>query len=162
MIITIIAAMAENRVIGRNGAIPWDIPADRRHFRELTMGHPVIMGRRTFESIGWALPGRHMIVITRRPGYRAEGCHVAPDFASALAACAAEDEVFICGGEQVYRAALAVADRIHLTVVHREIDGDTRFPEVPAAFVEVGREEFFEPVPYAFVLYGRHEEEGGA
>lgn len=161
MIVTIIAAMAENRVIGRNGLIPWDIPADRQHFRELTMGHPVIMGRRTFESIGRVLPGRRTIVITCQPGYRAEGCQVVPDFASALKACAADDEVFVCGGEEVYRAALAVADRIQLTVIHRDFEGDARFPEIPGAFDEVVREEFSESIPHAFVLYERHEEEGG-
>ncbi len=161
MIITIIAAMAENRVIGRNGFIPWDIPADRRRFQELTMGHSVIMGRRTFESIGRELPGRRMIVISRQPGYRAEGCHVVPDFASALAACAVEDEAFICGGEEVYRAALAVADRIQLTVIHREFGGDVRFPAIPGSFVEVAREEGSDPIPFAFVLYERQEEGGG-
>ncbi len=162
MTITIIAAMAENRVIGSQGRIPWDIPADRRRFRELTMGHPVIMGRRTFESIGRALPGRRMVVITRRPGYRAEGCQVVPDFASAIAACDGDDEAFVCGGEEVYRAALAVADRIRLTVIHRDFEGDVRFPGIPGAFVEASREEFSEPIPHAFVLYKRHKEEGGA
>ncbi len=161
MIIIIIAAMAENRIIGSHGCIPWDIPADRRHFRVLTMGHPVVMGRRTFESIGRALPGRRMIVITRQTGYRVEGGAVVPDFDSALAVCTADNEVFVCGGEEVYRAALAVADRIELTVIHREFEGDARFPEIPGAFVEVAREEFSEPIPHAFVRYERHKEEGG-
>ncbi len=155
MIITIIAAMAQNRVIGRNGRIPWDIPADRRHFRELTMGHAVIMGRKTFEGIGGALPGRQTIVLTRRAEYRAPGCVVVPDLAAALALCAGADEVFLCGGEELSREALARADRIQLTVVHREFQGDARFPEVPAAFAEVGREEVAGSVPYAFVRFER-------
>jgi dihydrofolate reductase len=155
MINTIIAAMAENRVIGRNGLIPWDLPADRRHFRELTMGHPLIMGRRTFESIGEALPGRRTIVITRQADYRATGCLVVNDLAAALAACAAADEVFVCGGEDLYREALARADRIQLTVIHREIAGDAYFPEMPGAFREVGRLEIAGPLPYAFVRYER-------
>jgi dihydrofolate reductase len=155
MIITIIAAMAQNLVIGRNGRIPWDIPADRRHFRELTMGHPVVMGRKTFEGIGGALPGRQTIVLTRRAEYRAPGCVVVPDLAAALGACAAADEVFICGGEELYREALARADRIQLTVIHRDFAGDARFPEMPATFAEVEREEVAGPVPYAFVLYER-------
>ncbi len=123
------------------------------------MGHPVIMGRRTFESIGRALPGRRMIIITNQPGYRASGCLVVHDLAAALAACSTADEAFICGGEEVYRAALAVADRIQLTVVHRDFEGDVRFPEIPAAFVEVAREEIARPVPHAFVRYERRGEE---
>jgi dihydrofolate reductase len=98
MIISIIAAMTKNHVIGRGGTIPWDIPADRRHFRELTMGKPIIMGRKTFESIGRPLLGRKNIILSRRPDYRREGCCVVHSLADALEVSACADEVFICGG----------------------------------------------------------------
>jgi dihydrofolate reductase len=136
MIISIIAAMAENRVIGRDGAIPWDLPEDRRRFRELTMGHPVIMGRRTFESIGHPLPGRKNIVLTNRPGFLAEGCVVVNDLPSAFEACAGSNEVFICGGGELYRETLPLADRLFLTIIHNEAEGDVFFPELPAGEFE--------------------------
>ena len=157
MIISIIAAMAENRVIGRDGAIPWDIPADRQRFRELTMGHPVVMGRKTFAAIGRPLPGRENIVLTRQPACRAEGCRVAPSLELALASCAGADEVFVCGGEDIYRQALAVADRIYLTVIHRECAGDTFFPPIPAEFVETERTEAGDGSPCTFILYQRKQ-----
>jgi dihydrofolate reductase len=157
MILSIIAAMAENRVIGRAGAIPWDIPADRQRFRELTMGHPVIMGRKTFTAIGRPLPGRENIILTRQPGYRVEGCRVAATLKEALAACAGADEVFICGGEDIYRQALAVADRIYLTVIHRECAGDTFFPPIPAEFVETERTAAGGGSPCTFILYQRKQ-----
>jgi dihydrofolate reductase len=157
MIISIIAAMAENRVIGRDGAIPWDIPADLQRFRDLTMGHPVVMGRKTFAAIGRPLPGRENIILTRQPGYRAEGCRVAPSLEEALAACTGADEVFICGGEDIYRQALPLADRIYLTVIHRECAGDTFFPPIPAEFVETERTEAGNGSPCTFILYQRKE-----
>lgn len=155
MIVSIIAAMAENRVIGREGGIPWDIPADREHFRTVTMGHPVIMGRATFESIGRPLPGRRTIIITRQPDYRAAGCLTVPTLAEALAACGDADEAFICGGEEIYRLALPLADRIYLTIVHGECVGDTFFPPIPPDFVVVARQEGAGGAPCAFVLYQR-------
>jgi dihydrofolate reductase len=155
MIISIIAAMADNRVIGRGGAIPWDIPADRRRFRELTMGHPVIMGRKTFESIGRPLPGRTNIVLSRKPDFRAEGCIVANSLEDALRACCGAEDVFICGGEELYRQALPMADRIFLTVVHHPCSGDAYFPPLPADYVETERSECAEGEPCTFIVYGR-------
>ena len=157
MIVSIIAAMAENRVIGRDGAMPWDIPADRQRFRELTMGHPVVMGRKTFAAIGRPLPGRENIVLSHQPACRAEGCRVAATLQEALAACAGADEVFICGGEDIYRQTLAVADRIYLTVIHRECAGDTFFPSIPAEFVETERTEAGDGSPCTFILYQRKQ-----
>ena len=139
-IISIIAAMAENRVNGRGGGIPWHLPADLKLFRELTLGHSLVMGRKTCESIGRPLPERRTIVLSRRPGYAPAGCLVAPDFSTALALCAGEAEVFVCGGAEVYAEALPLADRIYLTVVHDEIAGDTFFPPIPDAFTETCRE----------------------
>jgi dihydrofolate reductase len=155
MIISIIAAMAENRVIGRDGELPWDIPADRQRFRELTMGHPVIMGRRTFESIGRPLPGRPTIVLTRRPDYRVAGCQVAHSLDEALAACGDAAEAFICGGEGLYRQTLPLAERIYLTTVHTRCAGDTFFPPIPAEFLETERLAAGEGAPCTFVLYRR-------
>jgi dihydrofolate reductase len=157
MIISIIAAMAENRVIGRAGAIPWDIPADRRRFRELTMGYPIIMGRKTFESIGRPLSGRRNIVLSRRPEYRREGCCVVHSLADALAASAGADEVFICGGEELYRLALPLADRIYLTVVHKLCAGDAYFPPIPAEFIETERLDAGFEALCTFILYQRKE-----
>ena len=156
MIISIIAAMAENRVIGRNGVIPWDLPEDRRRFRELTMGHPVIMGRETFESIGRPLPGRLNIVLTRRTGYRAEGCLVVTDLRSALGACVGSTEVFICGGEELYREALPFAERLYLTIIEGAVVGDTFFPELPVGeFEETERRSGKGPPPCAFLVLVR-------
>ena len=156
MIITIIAAMAENRVIGRNNEMPWDLPTELALFKETTMGHPVIMGRKTFESIGRPLLGRKNIVITRQRGFVAEGCIVANDLRSAIAACEDADEVFILGGEAIFREAMPIADRIYLTVVHEEFDGDAFFPEVPDGFDELERKTYQEDVlPYDVVRYER-------
>ncbi len=147
MIISLIAAMAENRIIGKDGAIPWHIPEDLKRFRELTWGHKIIVGRKTFESIGRPLPGRTTIILTRQLEYRAEGCMVVHDLAAALAACGSADEVFVCGGAEVYREAMPVADRIYLTVVHGSFPGDTLFPEVPDYFVEESRRQLSSSVP---------------
>ena len=155
MIISLIAAMAENRTIGRNNAMPWHIPADLKRFRELTLGHPVIMGRKTFESMGAPLPGRDNIIVTRQPDFHAEGCTVAHDLASALALASEADEVFICGGGEIYRQALPFADRIYLTIIHRDYAGDRLFPDIPDDFVEVERQTVTAAVPYSFVLFCR-------
>jgi dihydrofolate reductase len=159
MIISIIAAMTDNRVIGRDGAIPWDIPADRRHFRELTMGHPVIMGRKTFESIGRPLPGRFNIILSRRGDFRAEGCSVAKTLEDALLACAGADEVFICGGEELYQQALPLVERIFLTVIHQDYDGDLFFPPIPPDFAETERSECADVTsPCTFIIYRRRND----
>lgn len=158
MIISLIAAISSNRVIGREGSIPWDLPADRQRFKALTMGHPLIMGRKTFENIGRPLPGRQMIILSREQGYRATGCKVAPDLPAALAACGDALEVFVCGGEEVYRQALAIADRIYLTVIQREVAGDAFFPTIPAdRFVAVAEETLPDAGSATFLLYQRSE-----
>jgi dihydrofolate reductase len=155
MIIYIIAAVADNRVIGRGGAIPWDIPADRRRFRELTMGHTVIMGRKTFESIGRPLAGRTNIILSRNEAFRADGCSVAGSLEDALLACPGADEVIICGGEGLYRQAIPLAAKIFLTVVHQDCDGDAFFPPIPAPFVETERSECEGGAPCTFIVYTR-------
>jgi len=143
VIISIIAAIASNRVIGRNGGLPWHLPADLRRFREITAGHAVIMGRKTFESIGRPLPDRVNIVISRQSGYGADGIVVAGSLQAAIALAAGEDEVFICGGGEIYQKALSLADRIYLTVLDQPFDGTVFFPEIPRdVFIEVSREAF--------------------
>jgi len=125
----LIAAVASNGVIGSQGGLPWRLPDDLRFFKQQTLGHPVIMGRRTWESIGRPLPGRHNIVVTRSTGLRAEGATVVDSLAAALAACAGEKAAFVIGGAELYRAALPLADRLVLTEIHRDFDGDVRFPD---------------------------------
>lgn len=155
MIISIIAAMAENRVIGRGNEMPWDIPSELRQFKELTMGHPVIMGRKTFESIGHPLPGRKNIIISGQREYASEGCIIVRDLQAAIAAGEGASEVFICGGESVFRETMPLADRIYLTIIDEIFDGDTFFPEIPDDFVEVQRQSFEDIIPYAMVRYER-------
>jgi dihydrofolate reductase len=157
MRIALIAAMAEHRVIGRSGLIPWKIPGEQKRFKRITLGHAVIMGRRTYESIGRPLPGRTNIVVSRRPGFRPEGCFSAPGLAAALALCpAGEEEVFIIGGGQLYREAMPIADRIYLTVVPLTVDGDAFFPEIPAdAFVITSAERIPGPPACDLFIYDR-------
>jgi dihydrofolate reductase len=155
MIVSLIAAMSENRVIGAGNRIPWSIPSDLKRFSEVTMGHPVIFGRKTFESIGRPLPGRKNIILTEQRGYHVEGASVVHSLAEAFGLCSTVDEVFICGGGPLYRETIARADRIYLTVIHGIYAGDTFFPEIPAAFAEISREEVSEEIPYAVVRYER-------
>ena len=133
MKISLIVAMGESRVIGGSGHLPWYLPADFKHFKELTMGHPIVMGRKTFESIGKPLPGRVNIVITRDANYQREGIVVvaSPDAAVAAAAAAAEgaDEVFIIGGAEIYKLFLPQADKLYITKVDGDFKGDAFFPE---------------------------------
>jgi dihydrofolate reductase len=131
MKISIIAAMGDNNVIGSHGKIPWHLPADFKRFKELTMGHPIIMGNKTFESIGKPLPGRTNIVLAKDQGYAAEGCVVVHSLDAALELAEKEtDEAFIIGGGMVYALAMPVADRIYLTKVSGMFEGDTFFPEI--------------------------------
>ena len=132
MRIALIAAMAENRVIGRDNQLPWRISADLKHFKALTMGKPIVMGRKTWESIGRPLPGRENIVVTRQTGYRAEGCQVVHSIERALDIAGESDEVMIIGGAGLYQQTLGRADRLYLTRVKAEVDGDTWFPEIDA------------------------------
>ena len=127
--ISIIAAMAKNRVIGIDNTLPWRLPADMAHFKALTMGHHIVMGRKTYESLGRPLPGRTSVIITRSPDFEAPGCIVAGSIEQALAACRGDAEVFVIGGAELYRQALTFADRIYLTEIQAEFAGDAFFPE---------------------------------
>ena len=128
-IVSIIVAAGENGVIGKGGKIPWRLPADMTRFKSVTMGHPVIMGRKTYESIGKPLPGRRNIVITRQDDYRAEGSEVARSLGDALK-IAGDGEVFVIGGAEIYREALPLAKKLYLTQVGGVFEGDTYFPKI--------------------------------
>jgi len=130
MKLSIIVAMAANRVIGHGNRLPWHLPADLKHFRQITMGKPILMGRKTWESIGRPLPGRLNIVITRNHGYKAEGCVVVHSVDAALRAAQGHDEVMLIGGEQLYRQVLPDADTLYVTQVDGEFSGDAFFPEL--------------------------------
>jgi dihydrofolate reductase len=152
MRISIIVAMTPQRVIGQHGDMPWHLPAELQHFKEITLGRPIVMGRRTHESIARALPGRQNIVITRDRGYTSEGVRVVHSLEEAIAAAGDAPELMIIGGETLYRQALDRAGRIYLSLVHARLEGDTWFPELdPAQWQEVARVEHpgDEQNPYA-------------
>ncbi len=128
--ITLIVAASENNVIGRAGDLPWKLPDDLKHFKQVTMGKPVVMGRKTWESLRRPLPGRQNVVITRQRGYVAEGCDVVSYPAAALKATSGAEDIMIIGGGRIYEQFLRRADRIYLTRVHTSIEGDAWFPEL--------------------------------
>lgn len=153
--LALIAAYAENHVIGQNGRIPWDIPEEKHRFRDLTMGHVIIMGRRTYEEIGRPLPGRETIVVSRTTCFDAPHCTTVPSLAAALQAAGGRD-AFICGGAQLYRDALPLADVLYLTEIHGTFAGDVQFPAFDtAAFAQIERTDMQGEIPYTFVTYRR-------
>jgi dihydrofolate reductase len=127
MRLSCIVAVSENGVIGRENELPWHLPRDLRRFKALTMGHPIIMGRRTYESIGRPLPGRRNLVLTRDPAWSPPGVETFPSLDEAVARCGWEEEVFVIGGESVFREALLRADRLYVTLVHATVPGDRTF-----------------------------------
>ena len=158
--LALIAAVARNGVIGRDGKLPWRLPEDLRRFRLLTTGHAVIMGRRTWESLPGALPGRQNIVVTRNRGFRVEDATIAGSLDEALAAVALPTPAFCIGGGELYRAALPLAQTAYVTEIGRAFDGDATFPTLdPAQWREVAREahaqQAAEGFAYAFVTYQR-------
>jgi dihydrofolate reductase len=160
MRITLIAAMAANRAIGIDNRLPWRLPADQRRFKRLTMGHPMIMGRRTFDSIGrQPLPGRPTIVVTRDLAWSGPGVEVAHTVDEALA-MARGDEVFVAGGEEIFRLALPRADRLQLTRIDQDFPGDTFFPEIDENDWEIVEREDHGPTAetpfsYSFLVMDR-------
>jgi dihydrofolate reductase len=133
--------MAKNRVIGASNAIPWRVPGEQQLFKRLTMGHHIVMGRKTFESIGRLLPGRTTVIVTRQRDFAVPGAIIAHSLADALRAAASDDEVFIIGGAELFRQALPIADRIHLSIVDAEPAGDTFMPEIDPAVWRVAVSE---------------------
>jgi dihydrofolate reductase len=168
MIIALIAAVASNGVVGRNNQLPWHLPQDLRYFKRTTLGKPVVMGRRTWDSIGRPLPGRTNIVISRQSSLEIEGALVVPDLASALTRAAAVaageacDELMVIGGAEIYAQALPLADRLYLTEVHAEVEGDAWFPAWNRdQWQELSRERHSacssNPFDYSFVVYQRRK-----
>jgi dihydrofolate reductase len=156
--ISVIAALAKNRVIGIANRLPWKLPEDLAHFKTLTLGHAILMGRKTFESLGRPLPGRSNIVITRNTDYQAVGCLVATSISAALALCAADDEVFFIGGAELYAQAIPLAHSLYLTEVDIEVSGDAWFPDYDqSAWREISRESHRgqkgDALKFDFVLY---------
>jgi len=129
MIISFVVAMGKNRVIGKDNSLPWSLPADMKHFKDLTTGKPIIMGRKTFESIGKPLPNRTNIIITRDQAYKAEGCIVVNSIDAALLAVEGNEEVMVIGGAQIYKEFLPKANKIYLTIIETDFEGDAYFPE---------------------------------
>jgi len=158
MAVILVVAMAENRAIGKNGDLPWHLPADLKHFKAVTMGKAMIMGRKTFQSIGRPLPGRRTIVVTRNRDWSADGVEVAFSLQDAVA-LAGEGDIMVVGGGEIYAQAIKAADRLEVTEVALSVDGDAFFPEIdPAQWREESREAFpaedGKPA-YAFVSYVR-------
>jgi dihydrofolate reductase len=158
--VSLIVAMAKNRVIGVNNTLPWRLPADLKHFKALTMGHHIVMGRKTYESIGKPLPGRTSVVVTRNAGYSAPGVTAVNSLPAAISACGDDDEIFVIGGAELYLQAITLADRIYLTEIDADICGDAYFPEFnPAEWLETSRETHSQtepqPLQYHFVVYHR-------
>jgi dihydrofolate reductase len=159
--ISLVAAVARDGVIGRENAIPWHLPEDARRFRALTMGHPVVMGRRTWDSLPERfrpLPGRRNVVVSRNPGWHADGAERAESLDDALRLLEGAPQVFVIGGAGLYAEALAVADELVVTEIDAEVEGDVFFPTWErAAFREESREQHVseDGVPFAFVTYTR-------
>ncbi len=158
MEIILIAAMTADRVIGRDNSIPWAIPGEQTRFKEVTMGHSLIMGRRTWQSIGHPLPGRRNIVLTGNNAFQAPSCEVVHSLQEGIVAAAAgeSEKIFVIGGAQVYMLALEQADTLILTRIEQKIEGDTFFPEFSCPPFELVRtEEIREPVRYSILTYRR-------
>jgi len=159
MIVSAVVAIAENHAIGKNNQLLWHLPNDLKHFRLITTGHTVIMGRKTYESVGKPLPNRRNIIITRQQ-IEIAGCEVVSSIEEALALCAAEQEVFIVGGAEIYKLAMPLTDRIYLTIVHQSFEADAFFPEISKTeWTEAQREDYAadekNTIPYSFITLNR-------
>jgi len=168
MKVALIAALAQNRTIGINNQLPWHLPNDLKYFKRTTMDKPILMGRKTYDSIGRPLPGRTNIVLTRDQEFKAEGVIVANSLEQAIesarnvGAVSSVSEVMIIGGEQLYCLTLPIADRLYLTQVHAQVEGDAFFPEFDKdQWVEVSKEDYSaegsNPYDYSFVVYDRNQ-----
>ncbi|MBU6375851.1 MAG: dihydrofolate reductase [Bdellovibrionales bacterium] len=156
--------MARNRVIGKDNALAWDLPEDLRRFKKMTSGHPVIMGRRTYESMGRPLPNRDNLIVSRQNQYRVDGAQVFPTVESAIQWCQERealgqkgfDEIFIIGGAEIWSASWHLLDRLYLTIIHKDFEGDAYFPSFdPKQWREVFREDHLEPMPYSYYTFER-------
>lgn len=151
--VSLIVAMAKNRVIGVNNTLPWHLPADLKHFKALTMGHHIVMGRKTYDSIGKPLPGRTSVVVSRNRKLKIDGCIVVHTLEQALAVCAAHDEIFVVGGAELYALALPIADKLYITEIQKDVQGDACFPVISHdEWREISREMHSqqEPLPLEY------------
>jgi len=161
--ISFVVAMDKNRIIGKNNQLPWHLPADLKFFKQVTMGHPIIMGRKTFESIGKPLPGRENIILTRNEDYRAEGCKVIHTVAEIKQIEEeTQGEVCVIGGAEIFKEAFPMADRLYITWIEEEFEGDTYFPEFDekewnVISKEQGPQDEKNPYLYYFVIYERRK-----
>ena len=156
--ITLVVAVAANGVIGDQGRLPWHLPEDLKRFRQLTMGHTIVMGRKTWESIGRLLPGRRTVIVTRQPDYRVEGATVVHCLDDALATARNEEEVFVIGGNEIFAAAFPRADRLQVTEIDADFPGDTTFPDYDRReWREASRESHrtADGLAFHFVVYER-------
>ena len=151
--------MSDNRVIGNNNELIWKLSSDLKRFKQLTTGHPVVMGRKTYESIGKPLPNRRNIIITRNSEYEVEGCETVSSLEEAL--LLTNNDCFIIGGGEIYKQSLEVADKIYLTLVHQDFEGDTQFPELNSEWAKMSRNDFEadekNEYNYSFIEYDRYE-----
>jgi dihydrofolate reductase len=152
--ISIIVAMASNRTIGINNSLPWRCPEDLKHFKSLTMGHHMIMGRKTFDSIGKALPGRTTVVVTRNTRLQIDGCLIAHSLQQAIDICAGDREIFIVGGAELYIQALPLADTLYITEIQQEVQGDAYFPALQKGqWREISRDKHSQLQPQALQFH---------
>lgn len=158
--ISLIAAVARNGIIGNGNRMPWHLSEDLKHFKAVTSGHPVVMGRKTFASLGKPLPGRTNVVVTRQADYSAEGCRIVRSLDEAFALFPSETEIFVIGGGEIYRQAMPLADRLYITRICHDYEGDTRFPQwedsqwtVTSCDAYPHGEQF--PYPYEFLVLDR-------
>jgi len=156
--VTIIAAIGRNRALGKNNDLIWHLPADLRRFKKVTRGHHIIMGRKTYESLGKPLPNRTNIIVSRNPDYKAEGCVVVSSLEEALKTAKADPNPYVLGGAEIYKQALSIADFMDLTLVHADFEADAFFPDFSLEnWKEIGRQDFEKdeenPYDYSFVQY---------
>ena len=160
MIVSMVVAMGENRVIGRDGGLPWHIPGDLKIFKKITMGKPIIMGRKTFESMPKALPNRTNIVLTKNKNYHAEGALVAKTIEEALTLAKEDSQPFIIGGAQIYSLFMDHCNRIELTRVHHDFEADVFFPKIDTSKWKISKEEFIsktedQPYNFTYITYDK-------
>lgn len=155
--LSLIVARASNGVIGKDNQLPWHLPADLKHFKAITMGKPIVMGRKTFDSIGRPLPGRQNIVVTRNPDFTSSGITVVHSVEAAITAANETEEIMIIGGTELYKLSLPLADRIYLTDIQQDFDGDAHFPSLALQWREVSREDHVsdDGLRYSFCVFER-------
>ena len=163
--LSLIVAISENHVIGREGQLPWHLSADLKRFKQLTMGHHIVMGRKTYDSIGRQLPGRTSVVLTRQTDWAVEGVLTASDLETALELAGDDEEVFVIGGSQIYQLALPLVDRLYVTRVRASVSGDTYFPEITGEQWQLEQNDSFSADEkndhdYSFLIYSRIDATG--